>query len=183
MKRANSRPPREQVRRIVPVLAVGLLLASWTWLDARRLASKRDSLQTITAKIEEMQADVAQIKSLRTAPRRATERERPNDELLEEIRDALTAARISAEHWIGNEPSQPVRTTGSQYKRLNTRLLFEDIGLEELVRFVHALIEHNPALSASQLRLYMPHGRAGDTWNVDMTVSYLIYSPYVQGHS
>jgi len=130
------------------------------------------------AQLERMTEDADGVLRLRTAPRIAVERERPNDELLAEIRDAMERADIPEDLWIGNDPLPPMRIPQSPYKRLATRLRFEALPLKGLVQFAFHLTHADPALSVSSLRLNAPRGRDDDTWDVDLTLSYLIYSPY-----
>ena len=164
-------------RRMTVVLSVCALLGTWCWVEARSLDSKRDSHQVMLAQTAQMNLDAERIGSLRAAPQLATERARPNDELLAEVRACLAAANVPLEHWIGNDPSPSVRVPRSPYKRLSVRLLFERLDLRQLVQFAYHLTEMNRALSIPYLRLFAPHDRQQDTWNVDMSVSYLIYSP------
>jgi hypothetical protein len=132
----------------------------------------------MAAQLERMSEDADNILRLRTVPRIAVERERPNDELLAEIRDAMERADIPEGHWIGNDPLPPVRIPQSPYKRLSTRIRFEALPLKGLVQFAFHLTRADPTLGISSLRLGAPRGGDDNTWDVDMTLNYLIYSPY-----
>jgi len=174
--------PRQERAATVPrlkVLAVLLLLLClWCWLEARALTSNRSSYTHLTAQVEKMNADSAAIRALREAPQLAVERERPNDELLAEVRDAMAAAKVPAESWIGNDPSPAMRIPQSPYKRLSVRLLFEAVDLKRLVAFAHEIVGTDTALTIQSLRLTAPVNRKDDSWNADLVLSYLLYSPY-----
>jgi hypothetical protein len=125
-----------------------------------------------------MSQDVARIELLRHAPHLAVERQRPNDELLAKVQEAIGDADLPTESWVGNDPQPPVRIPRSPYKRLSVRLVFEEITLRHLVQFAYHLTEADATLSIPHFRLSAPRAQSGETWNVDMTVSYLIYAPY-----
>ena len=169
-------------RQIAVPLGGCLVLTAWCYVDSRRLESRHHSYQTLLAQVRQMGLDAARIQSLRTAPRLATERERPNDELIAEVHDSMTAADIPPGCWVGNDPAPTVRVPRSPYKRLTVRLLLEELNLRQLVRFAYHLNELDSAISIPRIRLFAPHDRHGNTWNVDLSLSYLIYAPYNEGH-
>ncbi len=169
----------EAPRRLLTLLASVLaMLALWCFLESRGAAQRKAGYRDLVAQTERMALDTQAIKALRNAPRLATERQRPNDELLQQVRDALEAAEIPSEHWIGNEPSAPVRVAKTPYKRLNTRLSLENVHLKRLVAFAHTLVAGDPSLTVSGLRVSTPRSTESDGWNVELAISYLIYSPY-----
>jgi len=173
----TSRPAATIDRRYALTVCVSMVLALWCWLEARTFAAKKQSHDAMLTQVEGMSADALAISALRTAPRLAADRERPNDELLGQVRDALTAASVPLDRWIGNDPSMPVRVLRTPYKRLSVRLLFEDLTMKQMAAFAYHLIDKDPTLSVSQLRVSAPTDRRDDTWDVDLHVSYLIYAP------
>lgn len=160
------------------VASITLLLGMWVWLETRSLASKQDSHATLVRQVEEMNSDMLAVRNLRAAPRLATERQRPNDELLAEVRDAMGSAKMPAARWVGNDPSRPVRLPRTPYKRLSTRLAFEDVTLQELVTLSFFLVKSNPALNVSSVRLSAPMTAKSKNWSAELTVSYLIFAPF-----
>jgi len=176
---ALNNPGFEDVKRPL-ILALGCcaLLGAWCWIEASILESRGSSYRSLVKQLEQMSVDSARVRSLRAQPRLATERERPNDELLAQIQQAMTVANIPASHWVGNDPTQPVRVSRSPYRRLAVRLMFEDLTLRQLVQFAYHLTQMDTALSIPRLRLSAPLGTQTDAWNVDLSLSYLIYSPF-----
>ncbi len=167
------------VRRTTAVLVCLLMvLGLWSWVESRSLASNRSSYGTLVTQLEQMSGDVQRITALRSAPRLAAERERANDELLAQVRSAMSAAQMAEACWIGNDPAQPVRVPRSPYKRLGTRLSFEEVSMRQLVSFGYHLIDSDATVSISSLRLSTPRKPEPDKWNAEVVVSYLIYSPY-----
>jgi len=162
-------------------LCACLLLGLWVWIEARVHASRSHTYAAAVRQVEEMHADVMALESLRTAPQLVAERERPNDELLAEVRDAMARAKVSPDTWVGNDPNQPVRLPRTPYKRLSTRLSFANINLQDLVSVSFFLVEKNPSLSVSSIRLSAPETDKTKTWNAELTISYLIFSPFQAG--
>jgi hypothetical protein len=165
----------------VTVLAVLLALAVWSWLEARGAESARSSQGALVRQVEQMSEDAARIVRLRSAPRLAAERERPSDELLGQVRSALSAAEVPLERWIGHDPSPAVRVPKTPYKQLAVRLTLEDLTLRQLVQFAFHLTQSDATLSVPYLRLTAPKDVGKGTWDVDMKVSYLIFAPYQDG--
>lgn len=165
--------------RWLPITAaIAALSVLWSWREARQARSSRDSFQTLLVQTEQMSRDVNLLESLRSAPRLAADRERPNSELLEQIRRSLEHAGVAADRWLANDPSPPQRLPDSPYKRFETRLTFQDIGLQRLVAMLHHLVDEDPTLSVSRLRLSAPVTDRQPGWNVDLTLSYLVYAPH-----
>ena len=178
MKSDTSHANVRMDRRYALTACVSMVLALWCWLEARTFASTQRSHESRLAQVEGMSADALAISALRNAPRMAADRQRPNDELLDQVRGALTAAAVPLDRWVGNDPSLPVRVPKTPYKRLSVRLLFEDLSMKQMAGFAYHLIDKDPTLSASYLRVSAPADRTDDVWNVDLHISYLIYAPY-----
>jgi hypothetical protein len=164
-------------RGLMVTIGIAILAALLCWVETRGVSSACHSYVAMCSQVEQMQKDAARIASLRTQPQRAAERERPNDELIAQVRRALQAARISEERWIGNEPAIGVRISKTPYKKISTKLRFEGLEMRELVIFVHALIDRDQTLSISAVRLTESNDETSVRWNVDLTATYLIYSP------
>jgi len=175
---ANKTPVsvRPYKTHIVAVACCALAVL-WCWLAARTQASQVDRRDRLMTELQQMTQDAGRIASLREAPRLATERVRPNDELLSEVRASLEKAGIPLERWVGNDPAAPVRVPKSPYKRLAVRLLLENVMLRQLVQFAYDLTEQDGALSVPRIRLSAARAESEDAWDVDLTVAYLIYAP------
>jgi len=155
-----------------------LLLSIWSWTAATATDAKRHRHRNLVEETERMSADASRIEQLRTAPRLASDRERPNDELLAQVRDALTTSGIGLEHWIGNDPTPSARIPKTPYKRMSVRVRMEDLSMRQLVLFAYHLTSADPTISISSLHLSGPSGRSDDLWNADVTLSYLLFSPH-----
>jgi hypothetical protein len=165
------------LRREAVLAAIGACAALWCWLEHRALAARIDSQGAAVRQAEQAYADAQRIESLRTAPRLASERARPNDELVAQIQAALTAVGIAAERWVNNEPMPAVAVPKSPYRQLIVRLGFQEVSLRQLVEFCHHLLDKDPTLFVSRVRLLGPPGKADDLWDADIVVGYLVYAP------
>lgn len=167
--------------QLVVISAACAIAGLWLMVESRAARSKRDSHASTVTQIDRMTTDAETIRGLRIAPRIATERERPNDELLAEVATAMKSAQVDPGHWIGNAPFAPIRLPGTPYKRLGTRMTFQGLDMHGIVDLAQRLTSSNASLSVSELRLSAPRDPNDKTWNVVMTVSYLIYSPHQRG--
>ncbi len=175
----TDRKPKAQFRREAIVLCCLLLSALWCWREARALNSRQDTHNKLTAQVQQMRGDADVIRQLRAAPRIVAERERPNDTLIAQIRDAMVAAGVPTDGWAGHDPLPAVRIPQTPYKQLSVRVRFEDLSLKVLAQFALNLTQSDSTLSIPSLHLAAPRGGKSEAWDVNMTISYLIYSPYV----
>ena len=96
-----------------------------------------------------MRADVLSIQRLQVAPRAAASRTRPNEELLDQVQQSISSAGIDRTQWHDSIPQPGVRVSGSDYKRLTTRLYFDSITLRQLAAFAYHLQANDPTLLVS----------------------------------
>ena len=164
---------RQRLVVLLGFLAVSLLLC---WLQARTLASTADAYEVVQRQLEQMRADARQVLALCEAPRSAVSRTRPNEELLAQIEHSLAAANIDRSHWHDSMPQPATRLPKSNYKRLTTRVYFQNVTLKELTTFCHHLQQADPTLQVTALALT---NRSADTnaYDVELAVSYLVYEP------
>ena len=120
-----------------------------------------------------MRADAARIQALSAAPHRATERKRPTDDLLAAVESALQRADISLDRWQDSVPQPLQQVPDSPYKRLTTRLYFDNLTQRQITSFTHHLLTADPSLTISSLRLTAPRQGNRTAWNIDVDASYL----------
>ena len=166
--------PRTALLLTVAVLALTALAA---WLQWRSLRSARSAYQTQSVALARMQADAQRITALQHTPQRAADRKRPNEELLAQIEHALKTANVPLALWQDSIPQPAQRLPQSPYQRFSTRLYFETVTLEQITRFAHTLLAADPSLAVASLHLAAPARTDSTSWNIDLTVSYLVYTP------
>lgn len=164
---------RQRLVVLLGLLAVALLLC---WLQARTMASTSDAYEVAQRQLEQMRTDARQVLALREAPRSAVSRTRPNEELLGQIERSLAAANIDRDRWHDSVPQPASRLPKSNYKRLTTRVYFQEVTLKELAAFCHHLQQTDPTIQVSALSLT---NRSADTdpYDAELAVSYLVYEP------
>jgi hypothetical protein len=164
-------------RKLLLLLGLPTSLATWAWLEARAADSAESSHSALVRQVEQMSEDASVIEALARAPKRASERERANDELVAQIRDALGAAGIAMDRWITHDPVPVKRAPDAKYKELSVRLVLEAVSLRQFVEFAFHLTERDRTLRLPHVRLSSPQGIERGLWNVDVNVSYLVYAP------
>ncbi len=165
------------LQRPLTLFAAGLALVCLIgFLQWRSLRSMEDTLGVATAKLEQMRTDAAKIAQLSAAPRLAAGRTRPNDEFLAQIENALSTARIDRSHWQDSNPQPPRRLANSDYKLHATNVYLEDVGLQKLAVFVHALTELDATLTVTAINL-TNRGAEKPGYDVDLSVAYRVYTP------
>lgn len=170
-------PPHGLRNALLVGLAVCSLAALACWLQWRSLHSARSVHAARVQALDRMQVDSERIRSLQSTPKRAVERERPNEELLTQVESALQAANVPTQRWHDSIPQTPQRLPHSPYLRFSTRLYFEAVTLEQIMRFAHALLKADPSLTVSSLQVSSRPQQETAVWNVDLAVSYLVYAP------
>ncbi len=172
-----ARPRRTPRTALLVAVAVCSLIGLAAWLHWRSANSARDTHEVQSAALIRMRQDMRRIVALRDTPQQATDRERPNEELLAQIEAAMKTAGVPASCWQDSIPQPVQRLPQSPYQRFSTRLYFEDVTLEQTLHFAHAILAADASLAVSALRLSAPARDETMVWNVDLAVSYLVYSP------
>lgn len=169
---AGSSPRRNAVLVSLLLIVSGVLCV----LQYGRLESTRQSYQTKRTQLAAMQTDAARIESLRDAPRKATDRQLPHEQLVAEIEQACTQANLPLSQLESIWPEAPRRIPKSDYQQLDTCLRFERTSLQQVAAFVHQLETLDASITLESLRL--ASGRNADNlWDVELVVAYLLYAP------
>lgn len=171
-------PPNLPALLRAPVVVPVLVLAAsmWAFFERAELASSRSTCHTQLAHLAAMQADAARIERLRAAPRQATDRQRPHDELAAQIEQAGQRAGLGATALASLWPETPQRLPQSDYPELTTRLGFEDVDLQKITAFAYHLQVLDASLQVTQLRLTAPRADTNH-WDVELSITYSIYAP------
>lgn len=172
--RAESpdRPLRRQAFGLS--LAAGLLalLCGWRALAASSLEAE---LRSRSSRAAALANDAAAIAKLREQPRLAAESGLPVADLLDKVGRALKSAGIEPASLVSTMPQPARRTQGARHLEVASRLIFEKIRLESLVRFCVALTSDSPQLHVTGIQLHSAAEAA--SWNAELTVSYYVTAP------
>ncbi len=144
-------------------------------LLGRAALSHSVAVQARETRAAQVAADARAIAALRVKPQQATETGLQLSDILERVTRAMQRAGLRADTLISTLAQPPRRAPGSEQAEVVHRLVFEQVTLEALTRFCHALLAHNAELTVSGLHL-----RAGpqpSLWNADVSVSYWLAAP------
>lgn len=172
---SDLQPQRSRRRALCALGTLCLVLLVACWFEHRALGSLENRHAVQTRSLRQMRADVERITVLSTAPRGADDHRRSSEELLGELETALSEVGIPLSRWQDSVPRQPQQLPGTEYQQVATRLYFDELSLEELVKFAHRLVDQDPSLFVSAVRINAGRGKDTQTWSVELTVTYLVY--------
>lgn len=163
---------RRQVLLLTAVCAAAGLLCLVLWQADRSAAAE---LQRRTARAVSLAVDARRIAEFRRLPQQASEGGLRQADLLDQANQAMQAVGLEPEALISTEAEPPRQLPNSNHAEIVHRLVFENVRLEDLIRFCHGLTDRNPSLRIPAIQL-----RAGGTrgaWNVDVSVAYWVFVP------
>ena len=166
------------MRRRLLWTSLALLVSALALTAHGRLRSARARAAEARERLVRSEDLLARIDGLSQRPQRASREEIAVSELTRRIEAAARAASIGAESLYRIEPEPARRTADGPYLEKPTRVELRGIGLAPLLDFLETLGGEPGELTVTSLRLQAPHSeRLGDTWDVEATLTYLIYSP------
>ncbi|MCZ6654720.1 MAG: hypothetical protein O7D91_17050 [Planctomycetota bacterium] len=172
---SDLQPQRSRRRALYALGTLFLALLVACWFASRSLGSLKNRHAAQTQSLQQMRADVERITVLSSAPRGANDHRRSSEELLADLEAALDEAGIPLSRWQDSVPRQPQQVSGTEYQQVATRLYFDELSLEEIVKFAHRLVDQDPSLFVSSVRVSAGRGKNTQTWSVELTVTYLVY--------
>lgn len=117
------------------------------------------------------------IEELRSRPTMASSEAMGVQELGARIEAAMRQAELEAAALDGVFPQNPQRVNATPYVRKPTAMALRGVSLRQVATFLYGLTE-DARLTVQDLRLRTPLGEAaGDRWNAEATVTYLMYVP------
>lgn len=167
-----------QRRRLVGLGVLCGLCVAWLLIERSVASSQLSAQESLVRQIRQMHSDAAAIRRMRLSPKLATERERPNDALLEEIRHALEEAAIPLDRWTRSTPSPATQVPDTAYKRLSTRIELEAVTLKQTALFLYALVDTNSALDVSRVKMSSGAQKGKADLHVVSDITYYIYAPH-----
>ncbi len=172
---SDLQPQRSRRRALCALGTLCLALLVACWFVSRSLGSLENRHAAQTQSLRQMQADVERITVLSSAPRGANDHRRSSEELLAELEAALHEVGIPLSRWQDSVPRQPQQVPGTEYQQVATRLYFDELSLREIVKFAYRLVDQDPSLFVSSVRINAARGKNTRTWSLELTVTYLVY--------
>lgn len=161
---------------------LAVLLGLLVCRQSRALASASDTCRLAKQQLARMKEDAAVVVRLREAPRTAAARTRTNQELLAQIEKAVDDAGISREFWRDSLPHPAVRLGDTEYKREATRITLQRISMRALAAFAYQLTKSDQTLQVPTISV-LNRTPEPALFDVDLLVSYLVYSPQAKSHT
>lgn len=172
----------KQVQRstiwFVTTMALLVVLVLGTYIS-RVSADKR--ARTHKEDLVDCRSMAAQINRLRTVKQRALLKTKPADELNRKIASWAGLAEIQADRLVRIEPREPRRIGDTDYLEQVSELEIMQTELPKLIKLAQTAERSEDGLKVSAMRLSLPRSEVGregiELWNVELTLTYLIYSP------
>jgi hypothetical protein len=175
-------------RLLLAVIAAGALLAV-LWSYTRLSESRRGAVEA-AEDLGACRALAARVEALRGRPAVAEGHGLGRADLHSRIASAAAAAEFP-DGGLGRIDPEPARRVGeTPYREEATRVYLHHVTLRQLFTFLHTLADgpHEAAaapapssgsgLRVKGIRLSAPRGEeTGDRWQVEATLTYLVYDP------
>ena len=157
----------------VLTLSLGVLLFAWI-----RVRAARDGALYASGSLVRASEQALAIEELLRSPRKAVGEELGLTEFARAVEEAAEGAGVSPQQVVRIEPEPPSRAGESEYLRKSTRVELRRVTLTSLLRFTRGMHEAREGIFLRDIRLQAPHSeRLKDSWNTELTLSYLIFSP------
>lgn len=157
---------------VLSLLLVTVIFHMWTRYQTaygRALQAKEDLAASEYA--------IQRIQAIQDRPALASDREQLEAETTGRIEQAATEAGIRQESLAHINPQRPQRIGDSVYKHKPTQVLLRKVTLDQTVKMMHAFGGED-GLQPVSLRLSSPRrDDTGPLWDVELTLTYLIYAP------
>ena len=155
---------------VLALLLLALLNVNWM-VEQRNAARESGDDLLLSVEMERVIKDMRQQTSLASA--QAME----GQELGQRIDAAAQQAQLNPAMIDGIYPQPTQRVGSSAYVEKPTTLILRKVELRTLAKFLYHLTQ-TPGLTVRQLHLRAPRGDApSNTWDVDATITALIYAP------
>lgn len=170
--------------RLFRITLVVIGLSALAYSIVRMREAKGAYIDTLGA-IEICQKRASEIAILRQRPDRAARQSRSQLAFSKTIEEAAVASGLNASQIVSIEPQAPHRVDETFYEEHAAQLRLEGVRLPELAKlsalFSTKGLEDSP-LQVSALRITAPYhvansDEAKEVWNVELTLTYLVYSP------
>lgn len=164
------------------VLLLVLVLAAGAGWSVHRLHVQSQAAERMVDQLAECRVLVHKIKALQNKPSMAAASAMPMTDLARLIEDAAKEAGLSLAKLIRISPNPAQRLGETPYQRKPTQVLLRGVSLEQAIRFLHAVQQHDRELHVTAVRLSAAREPARQTpgseqWTLEATLSYLIYAP------
>ncbi len=169
---------QRQLTTYALLIAIAAAVTTLSWLAYRSDAAEATHA---AAQAHEATQLAEHIAALRGKPSPIMSQTIDSPDLARQITEAAAKAGIPANRVDRIEPDPPQRVSGTVYKRIPIHVMLNRTTLPQIETLIFNLENNTPALHADQLRMVTPRDEQNiNEWKVELTLSYLIYSPTQQ---
>lgn len=159
----------------VTIIAAALLVGLW-WSHGY-YAAQRERAEYNAEELADCRLQAGRIRQLGSRVVRMEDTDSTSREFNRLADQASASAGVPRQN-IGNiTPTPPRRLGETSYQERPVVMLLRQVSIEQLVRFLNELTSGNGGLQVRELLFTTPPTSGGNQWNVQVTISYLIYSP------
>jgi len=168
---------RKTTHILLFLLALSACSAIWSGIYHQQQVTDSRYAKTDYAKIYDL---TVELRRLQASPQSVDHHKRDLEDLTRLIESSVTDASISAEHLIKVWPEHERRLDDSAYLEKPTQILLRNVTLSQTVSCLHSLTTQDTGLIARSIRLTASRESNPETdlWNLESTLSYLIYDPH-----
>lgn len=188
MKTDSSTENHSNQKTFVVLLFVAVCFL--TWFAGSKYLSARDSLTQRISIYEQCKLKVAQIKAWEDETGQDGDAGNSSGALNQAVEELSLKAGIAQEQIASISPQQPIRENDTDYLKFATVVKLDSVELGQLAQllsYLRAESSYAGQLYVSSIRLDLPfrgttsttRSKGKETWNVEVTLTYLVYSPTV----
>lgn len=166
-------------RRMTMLLGVlAAMLAVVAGYSVLELLAARNAALACERDVADCRTLIRQIDAHRRRPSVAAEREKEPDEISGPIERAARAAGIASERLVRIVPEPGRRLASTPYVEKPVQVTLKNVPIRQIVGLLDAVTTAQAGLEARSIRLTAPQPEdAGDSWNVELTLGYLVFEP------
>jgi len=152
----------------------------WLWTG---LSNIRDAADAAEYNLVECQKIVRRINNLRLQPGIATMEVKEEGELSSKLESLASDFGLPKGAITSIEPHAPLRIRSSNYDNRSTTVKMRNVTLQQTIQVLLGLDDGTSEMKITDLQFSFIASRSSsasnrpETWEVDFTVSYLLYSP------
>ncbi len=168
-----SEPSRPVV--YLGMLLLGILFFGNIWM-LQDYWTYRSRMTDAVDRYDQCKLQIADIRRLENQPRMASLTEETADDIGKRVNAACDAVGVSLQTV---QPGAVNREPNSSYSRRNTTIVLNNVTLPQLIQFADKVEDVDAGLSIRDLTLTSAGGlnTGPETWNVNLTLTQLIFSP------
>jgi len=168
-------------RSLTLLLVLALATAVLPYCAYEQMESYRRSAVDSAVQWRECRRLAEQIKTLKDKPLQATASLQSKVQLAHAVEEAAKMAGISVDRIIRIDARPPRQIEKTLYKEQPTYVELQGVTLHQIIQFLYSITKNGQGMEILDLRLHAPRveraaGAGGESWDVEVTLTYLIFT-------